>query len=115
MNTTKSCVTKDKYLGKEYRIHFRAMLKMLQNAHSLNLPRLPMNVRFFQFLGVCLLHSLASAILPRHSIYCFPYLECKHIVGKHNDFVPPVLVVLDKELTRLKLSWVHTVKEHTFT
>jgi hypothetical protein len=43
------------------------------------------------------------------------YLEREYVIRKHNHFVSPVLVIVDKELTRLELSWVHAVKQHTFT
>lgn len=44
-NSTKC--NQDKYLRQEYRIHFGAVLEMLQNTHSLNLASLPMDVGFF--------------------------------------------------------------------
>lgn len=44
-NSTKC--NQDKYLRQEYRIHFGAVLEMLQNTHSLNLASLPMDVGLF--------------------------------------------------------------------
>jgi hypothetical protein len=60
-------------------------------------------------------HSSPSASLLAHEVPMSAYLKCEHIVGKDNHFVSPVLVILDKELTRLELSWVHAVKQDTFT
>jgi hypothetical protein len=87
---------------------------MLQDAHSLNLPSLPMYVRFFQFLrvGLVAFPVISNSVTSQHIV---AYLECENVVGEHNHFIPPVLVVLDKELTRLELSWVHAVKQHAFT
>jgi hypothetical protein len=71
LQMTPRSVTKDKYLRKEYRIHFGAVLEMLQYAHSLNLPSLPVYVRFFQFLRVCLVASpvISNSVAPQH-MYC---------------------------------------------
>jgi hypothetical protein len=44
-NSTKG--NQDKYLRQEYRIHFGAVLEVLQDTHSLNLTSLPMDVRLF--------------------------------------------------------------------
>ena len=62
---------------------------------------------FFPFPGI------SDSTAPQH--ISLTYLECEYVVGEHNHFVSPVLVVLDKELTRLELSWIHTVEEHAFT
>lgn len=40
------------------------------------------------------------------------HLECKHIVGEHDNFVSSVFVILDEELARLELIWIHAVKQH---
>ena len=78
-------------------------------------PVCPCMYGFFSFFAYASLHSLLSAILSPDSICIMAHLECEHIVGEHDHFVPPVLVVLDKELTRLELSWIHAVKQHAFT
>jgi hypothetical protein len=44
--TPRSC-NQDKYLRQEDRIHFGAVLEMLQNTHSLHLPSLAMDVWLF--------------------------------------------------------------------
>jgi hypothetical protein len=66
-----------------------------------------MDVRFFQLLRICLVVAPISNSAPAAYI---AYLKCEHIVREDNHLVSPVLVVLDKELTRLEFSWVHTVK-----
>jgi hypothetical protein len=40
-------IKQDKYLGQEDRIHFGAVLEVLQNTHSLHLPSLAVDVWFF--------------------------------------------------------------------
>jgi hypothetical protein len=68
LQMTPRSVTKDKYLRKEYRIYFRAVLEVLQDTHSLNLTCLPMDVRLFQFLRICLVMFLgiSRSAAPQH-------------------------------------------------
>lgn len=40
-------IKQDKYLGQEDRIHFGAVLEVLQDTHSLYLPSLAVDVWFF--------------------------------------------------------------------
>jgi hypothetical protein len=88
---------------------------MLQNTHPLNLPGLSMDIGLFEFLCISLSDPRNQRIQPRHNIVYITHLEREHIVREDYHFVPPVLVVLDKELTRLELSWIHAIKQHTFT
>jgi hypothetical protein len=49
---TPRSATKCKYLGQEYRIHIRAVLKVLQDTYALNLPGLSVNIWLFKFFGI---------------------------------------------------------------
>ena len=78
-------------------------------------PVCPWMYGFFSFLAYVYRIPWHQQFLPAPRQSVLAYLECENIVGEHNHFVSPVLVVLDKELTRLELSWIHAVKQHAFT
>jgi hypothetical protein len=43
------------------------------------------------------------------------YLQSVNVVGKNNDLVTPIFVILDEELARLELVGVHAVQEHALS
>jgi hypothetical protein len=42
------------------------------------------------------------------------HLQRVHIVGEDDNLVTPIFMVLDQELARLELVWVHAVQKHSF-
>jgi hypothetical protein len=68
LQMTPRSATLCKYLGQEYRIHLRAVLKVLQNTHPLNLPCLSVDVWFFQFFRIRLGSPPHQQILLPHGM-----------------------------------------------
>lgn len=79
-------------LGQEDGVDDRVVLEVLQDAHALDLWRTAVDVRLAELDGV--------------------RLERIHIVGKDDDLVAAILVVLDEVLRRLELGGVHAVQQH---
>lgn len=71
------------------------MLEILQDAHSLDLSRPAVDVRLLQLFGI--------------------RFEGIHIIREHDDLVASRFMIIDKELTRLVLVWVHAVQKHALS
>jgi hypothetical protein len=84
------------------------MLEPLQHPHPLNLPRATVDIRLPKFLGVSL--QYLSRLTRKNDKTS--YLECKHIIGKDNDFIASCLVEFDEKLARLEFLRVHAIKQH---
>lgn len=100
------------HLGQENCVNLRAVLEPRQNPHALHLPRTTVNVQLPKALRVRL-RLLKLIYFKSITNFCAKtHLERVHIIREHDDLVAAVLVVLDEELARLELVWVHTVQQH---
>jgi hypothetical protein len=88
------------------------VLELLKNSYPLYLAGPAMDKRLAKAFCVCLCFRAREGVLPLWSCGVGTYLQSKNVVRKHNYFISPILVELNKELAGLKLVRVHAVQQH---
>lgn len=86
---------------------------MLKDAHALNLRRPAVNIELPKLPSIVLEGQNAKILERTMQTAWRTYLESVHVVREDNDLVSSILVILNKELARLNLAWIHAVQQHT--
>lgn len=88
----------------------RVVLEILQDSHSFDLRSSTVDVELAKLLRISLDMTPVSCDLQAEQE---TNLECKDVVGEHDNLVATILMISNQELTGLKLLRIHAVQQHS--